>query len=435
MHNERDLTGRLLREVANDCRFITRREELGALAEAVTEGGSREAVWRGVDLQAAFSPETTIRLKQRRRRWLAGTAGALAGIVVFVPVAWTWWSLHRATEAYQVLLAKGLQQDGASFLQLWTTGFGGNLDPHFRLSSVALWAVIVIATGVALIALERVFSRSADQADDDEHRACASRLARTLNYASITINCGNIQDPIQVVDLLDETVRQLLQAHQQTRESADLLRRASYGLDESTMRTTSTLEASLSALLATFRSSIEGTVTTFDSSVQGVSAELLKAAGSITKDFGQSIASTSGILETSVATVAGELSASAGRVAKASDEMQAAVTASATAQQTLAGAASSIGTNIHALETNLRSQLQGAADAINREVAALRGTTSEFARNVSDNTKDVGHSLGQYTSALQHQISELTQIRATLERLSDEKSPADEPSLMQAAER
>ncbi len=142
--------------------------------------------------------------------------------MVFFPVALTWWALHRATAAYQRLLASGLKEGGTSFLQLWTTGFGDKLEQHFRLSNVALSATIIIAAGVALIALERFLSRSADRADDDEYRDCASRLARTLNYASLTINSGNIEASAQALELIGESVAQLLDAHRHTRDADDV---------------------------------------------------------------------------------------------------------------------------------------------------------------------------------------------------------------------
>ncbi|MBN8738285.1 MAG: hypothetical protein J0H86_02160 [Xanthomonadaceae bacterium] len=435
IHGDRKLTGQLLLDIANDPRFSARHRELDALARAVAAGGSAESLWHGVDLHASFTPESTIRLAPRRLRWVPAFIGALAGIVVFLPVAWTWWSLHRATQAYQQLLAQGPKQEGASFLQLWATGFEGLLPQHLWLSDVAQWAVILIASSVLLIVLERVISRSADRNDEESHRECATRLAQTLSYATITINSGNIEDPIQRLEIVAETIAKLLDAHRRTSDAAAQLTRAASGLEAATSRMTSKLEDSLSTLLEGFNSSIEGTVTSLGDAVQTVTAELLRSAGTISQDFSQSIVSTSDTLEAAATTAAGKLTASADRIAQSSNEMQTAASASTAAQQTLAGAAARIEVNVQSLENALRSQLKELTDAISRETGALRGTTGDFARQVSANTSEVGLSLGQHTSALQHQISELTQIRASIERLLDEKTDGDLPRPLQAAGR
>lgn len=434
VNNERHVAATLLREIAGDRNFRARQQELHALADAVAAGGSAETVWHGVNLQESFTPENTIRLRWRFLRWIAALLGPLAGIAVFFPVAWNWWSLHQATEKFDLLIASGAIGE-ASFLQLWTTGFNGTLEPYLRLPEVARGAVVLIAASVLLILLERFFSAWSDRADDNRYQQCASRLAQALSYASITIRSSNVEEPLQSLDILSETVRELLTAHQQTREAAELLKHAALGLDATATRTTSNLEDSLEKLLAGFKRGLDGALASYDSSVQGITAELLKSANSISQDFGQSIVSTSGALEVSVTNAAGKLSASADEIAKASNGMETAASASTSAQLVLSGAATSIDANIRLLETNLRLQLQAVADAVGREVTSLGDTTGRFAKHVSDNTKVVDASLGRHTSALQHQISELTQIRASLERLANEKSPVELQVLAQTLAR
>lgn len=230
--DERLSTVALLHDVANDPRFAIRRHELKALASAVRRGGSREAVWRGVNLQEAFSPQSTIRLPPRRRRRLAGVLGVLAALALFLPVVWTVWSFRQAVAAYQQVLETGAVA-GASLLQLWTTGFGGALSERYWLPEVAQGSATPIVWGILLIAGQRLLSRSADKADDDDVQQGAAQLAQAMNCASITINSRTVQDSIQGLDVLTEASAELLRVHQATRHSLQLLQGVAQRLEDS----------------------------------------------------------------------------------------------------------------------------------------------------------------------------------------------------------
>lgn len=402
VHDGRSGVGDLVLSVANDPRFATRRSELLALAEALRAGGSREAVWRGIELEQTFTPETTIRLTPRRRRRVAGGIGALAAIAVFLPVWWTWNGFKQATDAYQRVLAAG-KAEGESFLQLWVAGFFGDLAPEHWLPNVALWSTILILCCILLIVGERLMSRSADRADDDEYQECSARLASALNLAQITINSRDVSDPVQGLDVIREAAEELLTAHQQTREATAALHNAARELEDATNRVAEGLQSSTVTLLASFERGVDGLVGSLAAAMDGTTTSLLGSVGGVTQT-----------LESSVANAVGTLNASVGQVAQASTGMQHAVSASASAQQELAHAAAGLAANTQAMEVSLREQIRQAADAIAREVEQLRNE----AGLLSQNTGEVGNSLGHHTSALQHQITELTQIRASLERVS-----------------
>jgi len=413
VHDKRTAVGAQVLQVANDARFATRRPELRALAEAVSAGGSREAVWRGIELENTFTPETTIRLTPRKRRVVASVIGAAAAIVVFLPVFWTWYSFQAAANAYkQVLDAKGA--DGESFLQLWATGFGGVLPEPHSLPNVALLSTVFILLCILLIVGERLMTRWADNVDDVEYQECSARLASALNLAQITINSRDVSDPVKGLDIIREAVEQLLAAHQQTREAAGALRDAAQVLEESTGRVTSDLQSSVAALLASFQQSVDDLASSLGAAMDNTTTTLLDSVGGATQTLERSVAHVSGTLESSVTTAVGSLNASVGQVAEASTGMRQAVTASASAQQELAQAAAGIAANTESLESTVSRQIANAADAISREVEQLRAEAGALAHS----TGQIGTSLGQHASAVQHQITELTQIRASLERVS-----------------
>lgn len=427
VHDERGKVGELLRAVAEDPRFSTRQHELRSLAEAIAQGEDPESVWRGVALEQAFSPETTIRLMPRKRRRVAGAIGALAAIVVFLPVGWTWMSFQAAAHAYQVWLADKADTispsaapiQAESFLQLWATGFPGPhstplLSQWHWLPSVAGWATFLIALCVLLIVGERLVTRSADRADDTEYQECAARLASALNFAQITINSRRIQEPVQSFEAIQESVEQLLIAHQRTRESAIELRDAADALHKSTGQATETLETSIDALLRSFQQSVNGLMHSLTTSLDGTTSDLLDSVERAAQNLSDSVTHASNTLESSVKTAVGSLNTSVEQVSQASIGMESAVSASANAQGVLADAATGLAANTQALTTSLRDQITNAADAINREVGGLRAEVS----GMTQSTGQVDASLGHHTAALQHQITELTQIRASLERVS-----------------
>lgn len=197
--DERLSTVALLHDIANDRRFSPRKHELRVLAAAVKGGGSREAVWRGVNLQQAFTPESTIRLPPRKRGRLATVLGVLAAVLVLVPVWWTSWPFGQGIDL-------ALAQDSATFVS-WGVLF-----------AVGAWSL----------------ARSAQRANTADLDQGAAQLAQALNCASITINAREVRDPIQGVDVLTEAAAELLRAHQATRQSLQILHGAAQRLEDST---------------------------------------------------------------------------------------------------------------------------------------------------------------------------------------------------------
>jgi hypothetical protein len=197
--DERLSTVALLHDVVKDPRFALRRHELRALASAVKGGGSREAVWRGVNLQQAFPPESTLQLPPRRRHRMAGVLGALGVGLALVSAWWTLWSFRE----------------------------GVDLEAASSSATLLLWGVLAFVGAWSL-------SRSARRADKHDHEQGAAQLAQALNCASITINSGEVRDPIQGVDALTEAAAELLRAHQATRQSLQVLQSAAQRLEDST---------------------------------------------------------------------------------------------------------------------------------------------------------------------------------------------------------
>ena len=143
---------RRLRELAQDPRFATRSDDLEALARDIeTPDGDS---WADVDLFAAFPAEATTRL--HHRNLVERLLGVLAGVSVFLPVAWTWWSFHSASDAYARLIREDGEPEGRTFLSLWTTGFQGRLQGWHELVPMAFVSVVLIVFAILTLVTHRL---------------------------------------------------------------------------------------------------------------------------------------------------------------------------------------------------------------------------------------------------------------------------------------
>ena len=370
----------LVTAIADDVMFRPRNAELSALATAISEGGDREAIWRGTRLSEMFAPESTIQLTSRTRRPWASFMGALASVAVFLPVGWTWLCLRAATDAYRALLASN-SVHSESFIQLWVTGFDGALPEYQWLPHVAFWSTVLILLCVLLVVLERLMVRWGERRDEQAYSDCASRLGRALTLAQITVNSRNIQDPIQGLDVMQEAVDQLLKAHQQTCDAVDTMQQAVQAMAAATGVVASDLTDSVGAI-----------TTTLEHSVQGVAT----------------------CLDTSVASATNALNTNITHIAEASSGIERAVAASATAQNALATAASGLDSNTQVMLATIRDQARTSADLIEKEIVRLGAEVMSFSSGVTR----IDQSLAEHTSGIQHQITELTQARAALEHIS-----------------
>lgn len=209
---------RRLRALANDQRFAPAADDLKGLAHAVeTEHFDG---WDRIDLHAAFPPAAAIRIESAAGRETG--LGVAAGAAVFLPIAWTWWSLREAAEAYQVMLQNG-SAEGASFLQLWVSGFDGNLAPMHDLSTVTLVSVILIVVAIVLFVAHKVVADGRMRKVDLQYAEAEAQLASTLALARRAISQSLMADGQSVESLVNTSLQKLQESHEATRTSSEQL--------------------------------------------------------------------------------------------------------------------------------------------------------------------------------------------------------------------
>ncbi|MDO5681334.1 MAG: hypothetical protein Q4G46_00720 [Propionibacteriaceae bacterium] len=208
----RQRTIALLLDIANDPRFSLRASELGDLASAVRHGGSPEAPWRGVNLQWLFPPESTIRLRPRRRRGLARILG-LAGMVLLVLAAVRlWWAFAAAAEAFRAAASAA----ATGFLDFWISGHGADLPTRHHLPEAAGAALALLGWSLLAFLGRRLVTRSADRLDREELDRAGARLAYAMSRAASAINASVPQDPVAGAEVLSRATAELLQAQRAT---------------------------------------------------------------------------------------------------------------------------------------------------------------------------------------------------------------------------
>lgn len=365
-----------------------RKMELEALAKAIRDGGDREVLWRGVDLSRHFSPEATITAPREgvSRRMLS----AIAAVVVFIPIGWTWWGLRNATALYQAWLASDLTGE-QSFLQLWTHGFNGALAAHMTLPNVAFVSAVLIMVSMLLVLLERVSHGRQETVATREWSRKSTLLGHALLGAQLVLDQTNTDTPAKGVDLLRETAERLVTVNHSVLKGADALVRATTQLEQDTAKAGHLLKQSVTQ------------------SANDLQKAAKNSAGVLRKAMGDSATE----LEKSVSNAVSGLTESATSMSAASAELSQAAGSVAGSQDQLVRAATEMGRHTRELGQSMSQATESLDNRLSQRLAEMSTKVAEL----QNSTQEVAEALTLHTGAAQHQIGELTQIRAGLAHL------------------
>jgi methyl-accepting chemotaxis protein len=349
-----------LRALAAEPRFAGRRAELESIAEEVVDDDLDS--WTGVDLVAAFPPDVSIEPPPRRHR--ERNLAALVGASVFAPVAWTWYSLHQASQAYLDLVDSD-ERVTDTFLTLWISGFDDRLGYMHRLVPVTVVSIVLIGLAALLVVAHRIVVASAEEEEEDHRRITGGRLLRELTTAQRILNGRRSDDPTRVESVVKRSVKELLAAHKATQASADELREASESVEEVLKALTVATGENRSAAVA--------------------AADAAKVLAQSGEDTGKAV------------------------------------------DDALVRFLRGIDAHLHSLRQETSGVIARAAEAqreVTRELTALRqvgehagGDVKRSLQQVEQTVREVDASLARHESAMQGQASELTAARDALERM------------------
>ncbi|WP_146173953.1 hypothetical protein [Saccharothrix carnea] len=201
-----------LRELAGSPAYRDLAPGLVRLADDLGNGDT--APWRGVDLLAFFDAEAVVGQRRGVVAWCARHVDVVRTVLLFLPLLVTWGGIYFAVQAYRELLgAPRAEQEvfaDASFLQMWTRGFGDRtwvtLDVVALLDFCAILAVVVFFVGGTLL------QRRAAEAEERDRLLKADALRDVLIEAGAAVR--RVDD--QAVDRLTDSAKELLPVYDET---------------------------------------------------------------------------------------------------------------------------------------------------------------------------------------------------------------------------
>lgn len=423
-------------ELADDPRFATRRDDLNSLGAALADESISS--WTGIDLLAAFPPQGTISIGQKQ--WGERVLGVLAGVSVFVPVAWTWFSLHSATGAYRELLAAG-DEEGRTFLGMWVQGFDGRLDEPFwglhRLVPMAMTSFILILIAVGFIVAHRVAAELNVHREEASAGDAHTELVSALVTAQRHLNQRRSDDPRFLEAAVERSVSELNKAHEETRKGIAALQQATQVGVDRINEASQQLTGSMAPLLASATaagSELAASAASATKAEQQISAsvESVKVQLSTALDqFERSVTgNTSQLSEKTTAAVA-ELTDKVAQVASVNGQLAQEVADATKANNAATAHAAEVNkAATHALADASKASITHLADANKASLAELAGGTASSLNELTAAVQQLAKLLEAHGGAVVGQKSELS--RATdlagqiLAELRDQ-APLSEP--------
>jgi hypothetical protein len=178
-------------------------ELLSGIAEAMTAGRAAEARY----LADAIEPRSLAELQiLRRSRWW-GLLEVVRNVLVFTPIAVTWYGLSVASDAYGKLLAARPDLATRPFLQLWQDGFAGAAGVMTFSTVAAIDAGLI---GVLIVLSLLVHARAELQEDAMRERvALAESRIRALLARAVALADGTDIDGGRLLDELAAEERRI----------------------------------------------------------------------------------------------------------------------------------------------------------------------------------------------------------------------------------
>ena len=429
---------RRLTELAQDPRFATRSDDFEALARDIaTPDGDG---WADVDLFAAFPADATTRLSHRNL--LERVFGVFAGVSVFLPVAWTWWSFNRASEAYSRLIGEDGEPEGRTFLSLWTTGFEGRLQGWHQLVPMAFVSVLLIVFAILTLVAHRLIAGTNVRREEHAAQEAQTTLVSTLTQAQLILSTRRANHPLRVEGIIKSSMKKLREAHEAARQviadlsvtSAtvgasvrELVESAQLAGAETTklMVQATELNASLNqaaeraeASVAASLSAVEGAVTSSLSTVGDAVASSLAAVEGATTSSVRSVqesmdASTQQLRDGLTSSLADFESSMAAGVGHMRDDAVAEIRQAGTTLQSVVDRIGASAERNAAAAGELTDQVGAMTD----DNATTRAEFIAAIADVRSAVEGIESALLRHESALQGQASELTGARDSAERM------------------
>lgn len=208
--------GRRADQLTEDPRFSPRKADLKELVVDIVDPDGD--AWADVNLFAAFPTESTVKAVYRRPA--ENVVGAVAGAMVFAPVAWTWWGFHDASKAYEELITESGDPEGSTFLSLWAQGFDGRMDGFWgglhQLVPMAMGSLLLVAAAVVAVILHRAIATRNVRREEEAAEEARILLTSALTKAQRVVSSRRADHPLRIEGIIKSSMEQLRAAHTDT---------------------------------------------------------------------------------------------------------------------------------------------------------------------------------------------------------------------------
>jgi methyl-accepting chemotaxis protein len=186
--------------------------DLRRLAADLRAGNA--AAWRRVDLVSYFDANSVV---GRARGVLAAASRhveIVRNVLLFTPLFFTWVGIFAAVQAYRELLAAPWEEqkqfEDASFLQLWTRGFGDRT--WWTLDHVAMCDFVALAAVIVMFLLGSSLQNRTAAIEEKDRMKRLSELRSVLVDAGLALR----EEGSELVDRMSASLRSLLPEYQRT---------------------------------------------------------------------------------------------------------------------------------------------------------------------------------------------------------------------------
>jgi len=192
-----------------DRAYKRRIQDLKIVAESEDE--SRLEQWLGIQINEYFGLEELKEFEPNRQ--LLGRLEVIPKLLVFLPIAWTWFCLSSASSAFATLLAKKPSAARTPFLTLWHQNFDGYLYPEFSFQNFTRGTVLSVVLIIGVIAglhfyEDKLIGKEMYQAEREllEFRLLISEVDRQLGR-------HRLHSPARFVEELTSAARSIRVLH------------------------------------------------------------------------------------------------------------------------------------------------------------------------------------------------------------------------------
>ncbi|QBD80791.1 hypothetical protein EPA93_34420 [Ktedonosporobacter rubrisoli] len=374
-------------------------ERLSMLGVAVEKRGTAAQRWAGADIYKIINPDA-IAEKLRDQQAPGSLVELLEGarnVFIFIPIMITWFSISKATEAYNQLVQDILQhhpnQTIQPFLYLWQQGFEGRLPSSLTLSSIAWMDALILALILALTFVIHMLISTNRLRKEREAQLLYSELVHTIARASLYL-----QDRVQ------------------TATTTGSLQQVALDIEDMANKITSTMQQLGNDMLARF----DATTQTIADKLNNV-ADAMATQLQTSEQYLQQIGATAGAANS----LAQDIGASAQRLETANQEMCNSLQALLQPARELADQQQQL---LGAVNQSIQ-QLQGNAQALQDNASTL-GTISQQQSSWASDFTDALDSLDTATRRTEDLINNFGNFAAQqttfLDQLGQERDAQKE---------